>query len=349
MEIENVGNADAVNLSARPVFIVGCPRSGTTLLYHMILSSGDFAILPSESDTFSLVAARFPDLTSFRNRQKFLQFWLQTEMFAQSGLKRAEIEERLLNECRSAGHFLRIVMEALCLKQGVRRWAEKTPEHALFIREIKQSIPDSLIVHIIRDGRDAALSLANFGRLHPYFYGGGRSVVPFGVFWKWMVRKGRAAGERIGPDYYELHYEDLVEKPRATLSRLAKFIGHDLNYDRILRVGYGSVRQPDSSFRSTASSGPFSPVGRWRKQYRPEELERFESLVGDCLEEMGYPLATDAGRRRHALDGAVSAFYLSQLGLKQWLKCRTPLRRMAGRTSHVARRSFSAEEKVAQS
>src|SRR5438445_2307128 len=45
---------------SRPVFVVGCARSGTTLLHHMILSSGDFAVFPIESDTFRFLGPRFP-------------------------------------------------------------------------------------------------------------------------------------------------------------------------------------------------------------------------------------------------------------------------------------------------
>src|SRR6267143_5787727 len=146
--------------STRPVFVVGCPRSGTTLLQHMILSAGDFAFSPSESDIFAYFGAKFPRLTSLKERKKALEFFLQTERFAGLGLERSDIEPRILKECQNIGDFLRILMEEMCRKQGVHRWVEKTPDHALYISQIKRSIPESLIVHIIRDGRDVALSLA---------------------------------------------------------------------------------------------------------------------------------------------------------------------------------------------
>lgn len=317
--------------STRPVFILGCPRSGTTLLYHMILSSGGFAGYAFESDTFRILGPKFPGLTSLRNRKKLLEFWLRSSNGAESGLERSDIEARVERECRNIGDFLRIVMQEMCRKQGTRRWAEKTPDHVLSITEIKRLIPDSLIVHIIRDGRDAALSLANFGRIRPYLFQRGSKMLSFGVYWKWLVRKGRASGRKIGRDYYELRYEDLMEKPRETLAALGDFIGHNLDYDRIAQTGVGSVSRPNTSFQNLDSPKSGSAVGRWRRQYSPKELAEFEALVGDGLEEMGYSLATAPQQRRATLFTAgISAFYLAQLELKYQLKSHTPLRRLAG-------------------
>ena len=313
------------------MFVVGCPRSGTTLLYRMILSAGDFAGYPFESDTFRILGPKFPGLSSLKNRKRLLDFWWRSSNGTQSGLDRSDIESRVQQECRNIGDFLRIVMEEMCRKQGVRRWAEKTPDHLLSIAEIKRLIPDSLIVHIIRDGRDAALSLANFGRIRPYFCQQGSKLLSFGVYWKWLLRKGRAAGRKIGGDYYELHYEELMEKPGETLAHLGDFIGHTLDYDRIAKVGVGAVSRPNTSFESSASRIGLSPVSRWKRQFPPEELARFEGLVGDCLEETGYSLATPPQERRSAFFVAgFSPFYVSQLELKYQLKSHTPLGRLAG-------------------
>jgi len=258
-----------------------------------------------------------------------LEFWLSSENCAQSGLNRDDIESSTVGKCRNIGDFLRIVMEAMCRKQGARRWVEKTPDNVLYISDIKRFIPDSLIVHIIRDGRDAALSLSNFKWIHPFIWERGSKLLSFGVYWRWLVRKGRAAGQKVGSDYYELHYEDLVEKPRETLARLGDFIGHDLDYDRILRVGVGSVRRPYTSFESSTEG--FGPVGCWKGQYAPRELADFEALVGDCLEETGYSLATSPRQRRCSIStSATAALCLSQLELKHQLKCHTPLGRLTG-------------------
>jgi hypothetical protein len=329
LEANSVEN-ETTSCNTRPVFVLGCPRSGTTVLYHMILSSGNFAGYPFESDTFRILGPKFPGLTSHRNRARLLDFWLRSSNGAQSGLERSDIEARLHRECCNIGDFLRIVMEAMCRKQGVHRWAEKTPDHLLSIAQIKRFIPDSLIVHIIRDGRDSALSLANFGRIQPYFWQRGSKLLSFGVYWKWLVRKGRASGRRLGRDYYEVHYEDLMERPHETLARLGNFIGHELDYDRIAQVSVGALRRPNTSFEGLAPHVGFSPVSRWKRQFPPQELATFEALVGDCLEETGYSLATTAEQRGKALVAGFSTFHASQLELKYQLKTHTPLRRLAG-------------------
>jgi hypothetical protein len=322
---------ERARVGARPVFVVGCPRSGTTLLYHMILSSGDFAVFPLESNAFCFLGLKFPNLSSLRERKGLLEFWLASRSFAVSGLQRSSIESRVLEECRNMGDFLRIVMEEMCRKQGVRRWAEKSPAHALHIAEIKRTIPDSIFVHIIRDGRDVALSLASFDRIYPFLWDAGQTLAASGMFWRWVVRRGRTAGRQLGQDYYELHYEDLMRSPRETLTALGGFINHELDYDRILRAGIGSVSQPESSFQGMTSSGGFNPVGRWKRKYSPQELGKFESLVGDCLEEFDYALASDPSDRRSRLSIlAARAFYKSQIESMHWLKQRRALHHFIG-------------------
>jgi len=298
----------------------------------MILSSGDFAICPQESSAFCFLGLKYPNLGALRERRALLEFWLRTGWFAASGLDRKDIETRVLEECRNIGGFLRIAMEAMCRQQRVRRWAEKSPAHALYLPEIKRSIPDSLIVHIIRDGRDVALSLANFEKIHPFLWDLGKTLPALGMYWKWIVRRARGAGRQIGPDYYELHYEDLIQNPRDTLAKLGRFIDHDLDYARILQAGIGSVSRPESSFPGVTSSGDFKPVDRWKQKFSPRELAEFESLAGDCLEEMGYTLSTGPMNQRRSLPIMVTgSFYASQLKSMHWLKGRRTLRTLVGR------------------
>ncbi len=297
----------------------------------MILSSGGFAVFPLESNAFCWFGLKFPNLTSFAERRRLLMSWLQSPLFAASGLDRSSIESCVLEQCRNIGDFLRIVMEAMCRQQGVCRWAEKSPAHALYIAEIKRFIPDSLIVHIIRDGRDVALSLANFERMYPFVWDRGQTLPALGVYWTWIVRRARIAGRKLGADYYELHYEDLIQNPSNTLATLGRFIGHDLGYARILRAGIGSVSQPESSFGGLTSSPGFKPVGRWKQKYSPREIADFESLAGDCLEEFGYTLSTGSSARRPGVTKLVDrAFYLSQIELIHWLKSRRALHHFVG-------------------
>jgi len=132
-------------------------------------------------------------------------------------------------------------MEDTARKQGVRRWSDCTPEHILHLARIKKTIPNALIVHIIRDGRDVALSSEKQHYVKRAFWDKNPTTMVAGLYWEWMVKKGRDAGRKLGNDYMEVRFEDLVSDPRATLARVGAFIDHDLDYDRIKEVGIGSV------------------------------------------------------------------------------------------------------------
>lgn len=314
--------------SNRPVFVLGSPRSGTTLLYHMILSAGDFAVYQTESNVFNLLIPRFGDLSVRRNRQSLMKVWLGSKLFERSGLEAPKIEEKVLEECRGGGDFLRIVMGEIARKQGVTRWADCTPEHLFYLSAIKREIPEALIVHILRDGRDVALSLDKQRWIRPLPWDRDNGVLIAGLYWQWFVNKSRENGRMLGADYTEVHFEDLIQNPRPTLAKLGEFIEHDLDYDRILKVGIGSVSDPNTSFQSGAGEGAFNPVGRWRSHFTNEQLAVFESMMGKTLESLGYELATKGTPQYKSGWRGMRAAYESRFGLKVWLKQNTPLGRI---------------------
>src|SRR6202049_4464129 len=124
---------NSANLRKRsPVFVLGCPRSGTTLLYDMLLSAGGFAVYLAESNVFNVLALRFGDLAARSNREKLLEVWLGSKLFLATGLNRQLIEPKVLDECHSGGDFLRIVMSEIARSQGMQRWAENSPECLLY-------------------------------------------------------------------------------------------------------------------------------------------------------------------------------------------------------------------------
>src|SRR5678809_1023298 len=74
-----------------PVFVIGSPRSGTTLLYHMLLSAGGFAYYRNETHVFNSLAPRCGDLTRQANRDTLLDIWLPSQMHARSGLTAEDV------------------------------------------------------------------------------------------------------------------------------------------------------------------------------------------------------------------------------------------------------------------
>jgi glycosyltransferase involved in cell wall biosynthesis len=324
-------SAGAHRRSTAPVFVLGCPRSGTTLLYHMLLSAGNFVVYRAESQVFNLLEPRFGDLRIARNRRKLLEAWENSSLFTKTGLEASQVEQAVMANCENAGDFLRIVMELMARKQGVERWAETTPDHLLALPRIKQTIPDALVIHIIRDGRDVALSLEKQQWIRPFPWDHGKELLTAATYWEWIVNQGRKHGRTLGNDYKEVRYEDLVADPRSTLTDLGEFVGQELDYDRIQRVGIGSVSRPNSSFDGDKKAGSFHPVARWRKSLSEQQLVQVEGLIGQTLDTLGYSReATQPSVEVPAALKRMRAIYHAHFSTKLALKTKTPLGRLVG-------------------
>jgi Sulfotransferase family len=314
-----------------PVFVMGCHRSGTNLLYDTLLSAGGFAVYRGYLPVYSVLIPRFGSLRRPANRRKLMQTWVRSKGFRRSGLDPGELTAKVLEQCRSGGDFIRITMDEVARRQNAIRWAVYLPDHVLFVRQIKRDIPEALFLHIIRDGRDIALSLRKMGGFRPLPWDRSRrSLAATALYWEWMVRKGREQGLTIPSDYLEVHYEKLVSEPRQTLAQLSQFLDHDLDYERIQRAGLGRVNAPNSSFGQEAVGPQASPVNRWRQKLTRTEIVDIEALVGDCLEETGYPLTTpERERKSGARERLMRAIYFNFLETKLWLKTTTPAGREA--------------------
>jgi hypothetical protein len=316
----------AVARSEAPVFVLGCGRSGTTLLYHMLLSAGNFAVYRTESNVINLLEPRFGNLSVRRNKERLMDAWLDSKLFQVSGLDANQIRDKVMAECQNGGDFLRIVMGEMARQQGVRRWADCTPEHLLHLPRIKETIPEALIIHIIRDGRDVALSTDKLGYLKRAPWDTKPSVMVAGLYWDWMVTRGRKEGSKLGRDYIEVHFEELVGDPRFTLARLSDFVEQDLDYDHIQKVGIGSVSEPNTSFAGKNGGAGFNPVGRWKHGLSGEKLIMFEALVGRTLEDLGYSLSTtDRTLLEQPELNRMRSTYRKYFDSKLYLKAKTPL------------------------
>ena len=316
----------ATSRSKAPVFVLGCVRSGTTWLYHMLLSAGNFAVYRAESNVFNVLEPLVGNLRQAAHRRELLKVWQSTRMFTRTGLEMAAVEPRIMRECRNGGDFLRVYMEMMAQRQGVERWADSTPEHILYLDRIQRTIPDALVIHVIRDGRDVAISTEKQKWIRPFPWDKGGELLASAVFWEWMVAHGRSAGRKMGANYREVRYEDLVQKPHETLAGLSSFVGQELDYDQILKVGVGSVSKPNTSFEQGKDGAEFCPVGRWKLGLAEEAASEIEAALGPTLTDLGYPLSTKAVT---GLDLARIRWrrnlYRAYFESKLFLKNRTPL------------------------
>ena len=281
--------------SENPIFIIGVHRSGTTLLRYM-LSSSPRIYIPPESDFIPRFFGRAPLASLSEKRvRKVLHIIFTRYRFAKEWQGDPPDPDRFLEAMptRTPAGFLEALYRMYAHQYGAARWGDKTPIYASYVDLIHQIFPQAQFVHIIRDGRDVALSMLDkWGRkeFHVDIYFAART-------WVRRIRQARAAGARLGPGlYYELRYEHLVQDPERELRSLCEFLGepyvpemarpHLLARERI-RPGdfHDPVRHPPDPGR----------IGRWQREMSGADLRLFQRVAGSLLTELGYPLA-DAGQ-----------------------------------------------------
>jgi LPS sulfotransferase NodH len=325
---------------------MGCHRSGTNLLYDTLLSAGGFAVYRGYLPVYKILIPRFGRLDRLENRKRMMEAWLRSKGFRRSGLEAGELTEKVLAECSNGGDFMRIVMDEIAQRQQVQRWAVYDPDNVLHVARIKKDIPEALFVHIIRDGRDIALSLNKMDGFKPFPWDGkSRSIQETSVYWEWMVRTGQRHGRQIPADYMEIRYEELVSDPRRTLATLSQFLAHDLDYDRIQSARLGRLSESNSSFRGDEPPHQASPINRWKEKLPRGEVAALEALIGTCLQQLGYPLTIPESERKLSLRGRfLRTVYPGLLSAKLWLKIHTPVGKLANLSALELDGSASSEE-----
>jgi hypothetical protein len=305
-----------------PVFVVGSARSGNTMLYHMLLSSGHFPIYRTEPLVFDLLVPRFGDLRSAAGRRNLMRYWLRSRQFRRSGLDAREITEKVMTSVSHGGEFLSAVMDAMAKAGGYQRWTVWGPDNLLYLPDIKRQIPEALFIHVVRDGRDVALALNRKEFIRPFPWDRNDRLFISALHWMWKVQTGRRYAQSLGSDYFEVRFEDLVLNPAGALERIGTFIGQPLDYETIRKTG--AARRPNTSFTEELEARKFSPVGRWKNMLSEDQIAQLEDLTGDLLLKLGYPLShsrqTNSRLRLRAMRFLYPVFY----DLKEWLKTSTP-------------------------
>jgi hypothetical protein len=314
-----------------PVFVIGCHRSGSALLYDSLLSAGGFPLYHAAPYVHTAMLRICGSPKIRRNREKLMRLWLRSKAFRRTGFGREDLRDRILEECRSGGDFLRITMGELARRAGVHRWAAYDIDNVMYMPVIKREVPDALFVHVVRDGRDAAVSMNKQHDSRPLLGARDRSLYGWALLWQWTVRKGRRWGQKFSADYIEVRYEDLVRDPAKTLSTLGEFLDHDLDYRRIQQNPIGRVASPNTIWSEEENAANFSPLNRWKTKLSQDEVAALEELIGDCLQEFGYALTAERGSsvRLDPVLSLMRTLYPPYFDTKVFLQSKTMLGRLA--------------------
>lgn len=276
--------------SDRPVIVVGCARSGTTLLQSMIHAHPRLAMPPENRFVMPL----------YRNRRNFgdLRLEANVDLLGEAltakgtkikdlGLAPIDVRKRLHETPATIGSMLGSVLVAYAEAHGRARWGDKRPNYIQFMDDIRALFPDAQFVHIIRDGRDSAASLLTM----PWW---DRGYVQAVHKWRHAIEAGHAASA-FGPDsYYEFRYEDLVAEPEPTLRALCAYLGEDFD-DAMLEPHRQRDITPDYKTWHKGLSDPVNAkaVMRWQRDLTDDQVALFERVAGAQLQEYGYELTLD--------------------------------------------------------
>jgi hypothetical protein len=282
-------------------FVVGATRSGTTLLRLMLDAHPRLAI-PSETHFIpELIAARDkhgapPEqmLELLTAHRRWGDFGIEADALA---ARWAELDPLTAPDAIRA--FYALYAEKIG-KPGAH-WGDKTPGYIKSMREIQTYLPEARFVHLIRDGRDVALSVLKQDW-------GPQSIEAAAEKWRSRVLRGRAQQPYLG-FYMEVKFEDLVLHTERELRRICEFV--ELDFDpamlgyhetaekrlqekaRALPRAHGEAQSAEKRLASHAKTfEPPNPalIGTWKAKMTPEDRASFEALAGDLLGELGYEL-----------------------------------------------------------
>jgi hypothetical protein len=200
----------------------------------------------------------------------------------------------------SVAEGYRAFYRAYAARHGKCRWGDKTPMYCLHLTSINDVLPEACFIHVIRDGRDVALSLRQM------WFSPGEAIEALAEHWVTCVTTGRQQGARC-PNYLEVRFEELVQDTRGVLRRVCAFL--DLPYcsdmlgyyvrtsdrlkehrDRVRTDGTpvvshaGRLRQQALTMRPPQESR----VQSWKTRMSVDEQSRFEAIAGRLLIELGY-------------------------------------------------------------
>jgi hypothetical protein len=262
-----------------PIFVVGCPRSGTTLVGRCLGSHPDVAV--ADESLFLLDLGRiYRNLFLGRNKRN----WAPLSEYIE--------EDELIRTSRS---FADSVFSALLRKTGRTRYVDHTPWYALQMDFISLLFPEAKFIHLIRDGRDVALSL---NRAYEAGYDwAGSSLTQRADLWVRCVGRAKASGSQLGDKRYrELRYETLCANPTEVLDDLLTFL--ELSKDRKvyqpLALPHATPSRHNMLLAEPAAGGGCALVTprkvgyEWPELWSSEDRHTWEATAGSLMAQLNY-------------------------------------------------------------
>ena len=285
-------------------FIVGVGRSGTTMLRLMLDAHPELTIPPETHFVPALIDA----IQSGANREKSIGVMTSVRQWGDLGIDPDEVLARWKDLDEFApGPALRSFYAIYTERQNKPRWGDKTPIYVKNMLRIESVLPEARFIHVIRDGRDVALSRwkRTLGDKDP------APASKVAETWARRIRRAQRHGRKL-EHYIELRYEDLVTDTEPNLRRICDFL--ELDWDPVVLRYYehaaermaemardlpaieGKPTRPGEermkAHAMTQKPPDPSAMYRWKEKMRPEDVAAFDAAAGELLAELGYEAGT---------------------------------------------------------
>jgi len=287
----------------QPIFIIGNPRSGTTLLRLMVTSHPSI-VVPPECGFVIWWREKYSSWTAASadggKAEEFIHNLAQSKK-----IETWELDfEMLLKKIRatrpaSYAALVSLVYAAYAQRQkhGFKRWGDKNNFHVRHVATLHAIFPGAQFIHIVRDGRDIACSYRQLSEAKiasAYAPKLPTSIDAIAAEWKTNLEAVRADFARLPANQHsELRYEDLVLDPETTLRKLCGFLGERyetqmLDYHILNRRDILEPREFLQWKAKTLEAPDASNLGKFRTELPPEDIASFGKIAGDFLRTYGY-------------------------------------------------------------
>lgn len=287
-----------------PVFVVGCPRSGTTLLQLVLNSHPDVAIAP-ETHFMRLFWSRRSEYGPLDVDARFsslLDDIVARPVFAEMAVPEEVFRSQAWEGERTYGELFGLLLRLFGERASASVVGEKTPTHLLHMSTLASFFPKASFIHMVRDPRAVVASWRNV----PWSTG---TLQGDAEVWRHYAWIGHREAKKGRLPLLEVRYEDLVADPAPVLERVCRFL--DVSFDaRMLAHATGRHEYLNVS-REPWKSGSVRPIdptlaARWEKDLTPEDVRTIEAVAGSVMQSYRYqPRSTAPARFPVAVSSAV--------------------------------------------
>ena len=258
-----------------PFFIVGCGRSGTTLLRTLLIRHPEIAI-PLES-LFIIDYLRVQD----RHELKYLNSLVIREPELEEWGISVSAEDLLDSD--SVPRMISRLHEIYAESKGKARWGQKTPRFVRHLDLLRENFPSSKVIHMVRDPRAVVSSLIQSNVHQSNAYHGSHR-------WKMDVRAGLTYELTHSSRVLRVFYEDLVKDPEEVLKAISEFL--ELDPSGMMISGEKKSQEYSVFYENIHANIERSPtpafVDKWKQHLSPEEVNIVEGICGELMGDLGY-------------------------------------------------------------